>query len=396
MKSNIAVVPQMLRHNPYLMIRVALGFLAKTKGSVIDKRFGKGFTKELALLYFRLTPLCNLRCVMCGQRGDKGVLKGKYAKEEAEKLISLDRYKEIVDEVAKIKPLIYIWGGEPFMYPDFMELADYIVKKKVHMSVNTNGTFLAENAEKIVKDKWGALFVSLDGFEDINDKIRGNGSYRRVIEGFEAINREKKKQNSNLPYMGIVTVINNINYLHLDELTAAVKDFNLAWHIINLGTYTNDSIVADHKKFMKEKLNTDIFCLDGYNTGYNRGIDGEKFKQILKRVHAMDHGYPIITVPTINPDKITEYYSDLDTIVRNKCSVPWSQADIDYNGDVHFCADYPDYVLGNIKEDSFFDIYNNDRAKKFRDTLKESPEGLFPGCVRCYQNMLFGSKKKGY
>ena len=72
------------------------------------------------------------------------------------------------------------------------------------------------------------------------------------VEGFEAINREKKKQNSSLPYMGIVTVVNNINYLHLDELTKAAKDFDLAWHIINLGTYTNDSIVATHKKFMKE------------------------------------------------------------------------------------------------------------------------------------------------
>jgi radical SAM protein with 4Fe4S-binding SPASM domain len=76
--------------------------------------------------------------------------------------------------------------------------------------------------------------------------------------------------------------------------------------------------------------------------------------------------------------------------------VPWSQADIDYNGNVHFCADYPDYVIGNIREQRFWDIYNGERAQKFRKELRESPQGIFPGCLRCYQNMLFGRKKKGF
>ena len=146
---------------------------------------------------------------------------------------------------------------------------------------------------------------------------------------------------------------------------------------------------------MKEHLDTDIKCLEAYNTGYNEGIDGEKFKEILKKVHAIDNGYPIITVPAINPDKIGDYYGNLEEVVRKECPIPWSQANIDYNGDVHFCADYPDYVLGNIKEAKFFDIYNNERAQKFRNELKAAPDGLFPGCVRCYQNMLFGKRVKG-
>ncbi len=89
------------------------------------------------------------------------------------------------------------------------------------------------------------------------------------------------------------------------------------------------------------------------------------------------------------------YYGDLAMPVRTRCSVPWSQANIDYDGGVHFCA-YPDYKLGNIKEESFFDIYNGKRARRFRAALKKSPDGVFPGCVRCYQNMLCGKKVKGF
>ena len=196
--------------------------------------------------------------------------------------------------------------------------------------------------------------------------------------------------------MGIVTTVSNINYLYLDKLVEAVKDFDLSWHFINLGTYSNDNIVKKHSEFMKDKLDTDIYCLEAYNTGYNEGINGKVFSKILNKIHSLKPGYPIVTVPAINPDKITEYYSDLETVVRDKCPVPWSQCNIDYNGDVHFCADYPDYILGNIKNNKLYDILNNERAVKFRKILKESDHGLFPGCVRCYQNMLFGHKVKGY
>jgi len=363
---------------------------------MIDRKLYRGFSKKLSLIYFRITPLCNLRCIMCGQRGDKGVLKGEYAKEEAKKIVPLETYKRLVDEIAPDRPIFYMWGGEPFLYPDFMDLSEYIVKKKCVLSVNTNGTFLKKEAERIVRDKWNALFVSLDGFEDINDEIRGKGSYKRVIEGFIEINRQKKLQKSNLPHMGIVTTVSNKNYMYLDELVKAVKDFDLSWHFINLGTYSNDDIVKEHTKFMKDNLDTDTYCLEAYNTGYNEGIDGNEFSKILKKIHSLKPGYPIITVPALKTDKIGEYYSNLDVIVREKCTVPWSQCNIDYNGNVHFCADYPEYILGNIKDDKLLNILNNERSVKFRNTLKNTEHGLFPGCVRCYQNMLFGHKVKGY
>ncbi len=396
MKTNFSVVPRVISQNPGMALNLVQSFLLKDKAALIDRTFHPATTKELSLIYFRITPLCNLHCVMCGQRGDKGVLTGEYALAESKKIVSLERYKNLVDELAPKRPIFYMWGGEPFMYPDFMDLAEYITAKKLFLSVNTNGTYLEKNADRIVKNKWHAIFVSLDGFEEVNDNIRGKGSYKRVIAGFKAINEAKKKYNTHFPYMGVVSTINNLNYEYLDLLAEAAKDFGLSWHIINLGIYSNDAIVAKQTKFMKEHLDTDIACLEAYNTGYNENIDGEKFKEILKRVHSFDNGYPIITVPTINPDKIGSYYGNLEEVVRTDCPVPWCQANIDYNGDVHFCADYPDYVLGNIKDDSFFSIYNNERAQKFRLELKACENGLFPGCVRCYQNMLFGKKRKGY
>ncbi len=396
MKSNFSIVPKLMRRDPHLAYRIGRSFAAQKKSMLVDQVFHSGTTNVLNLMYFRLTPLCNLRCVMCGQRGDKGVLMGAFAAAEAKKIVDLETYKKLVDEIKVKKPVIYLWGGEPFLYPDLFGLVDYMMDAGLAVSVNTNGTFLEAKAEEIVRRKWHALFVSLDGFEETNDRIRGSGSYRRVVDGFAAINREKERQGSHYPYMGIVTTVNRLNYEDLHRLAVAARDFKLAWHIFNLGTYTNQPIVERHRKFMKEELDTDITCLQAYDTGYNEGIDGTKLHGILESIHAMRCDYPIITVPALEPDKIDIYYGSLETPVRKRCSVPWGQANIDYNGNVHFCADYPDYVLGNIKEKPFFEIYNGERAQRFRKALKNSPDGNFPGCIRCYQNMLCGQRLKGF
>ena len=379
-----------------LSAKMLRGFCKMGKTRLLPKRdYNFNHFKNLALVYFKLTPACNLRCVMCGQYGDKGIMKD-CAAEETKKVLPLETWKKFIDEIAPQKPVTYIWGGEPFLYPDLIPLARYMVQKGLFVSVNTNGTLMERYAEDIVRDKWSTIFVSLDAFRDVNDAMRGKGAYDRVIAGFKAINREKKKQKSNHPFLGVVTVVTNKNYEDLDHLAEASREYDLDLHIFNMGTYTNDNIVAEQRRFMREKLDTDIDCLESYNTGYNQGIDTDKLYTILKNIHSKDYGHPMLTVPVLNPEKTHTYYNELETPVRNHCIVPWCQANVNYNGDVHFCADYPDYILGNITEQPFKEIFNGDRANKFRKTIHACEGGMFPGCLRCYQNMLFGKKIKGY
>jgi MoaA/NifB/PqqE/SkfB family radical SAM enzyme len=395
-EQNIAVVPMLAMRSLSLSQKMAYGFFKMGKTQLFPKRdYGFNHMNNLSLFYIKLTPVCNLHCKMCGQYGDKGYYKHSAA-EEAKTILPFETYRKVIDEIAPQKPVAYLWGGEPFLYPDLMPLAKYMVGKGLFTSVNTNGTFLEQYAEQIVRDRWSTIFVSLDGFRDVNDGMRGKGSYDRVIRGFAAIKEEKERRQSEYPVMGIVTTVTNMNYLYLDDLAEAGREFGLGVHIFNLGTYTNDAIVAAQKKFMKEKLDTDIDCLESFNTGYNEGIDGQKLFDILQKIHTKDFGHPMITVPALRPEKIHQYYAELEMPVRNHCIVPWCQTNINYNGDVHFCADYPDYILGNIKEQPFSEIYNGERANKFRRVLSECEGGMAPGCLRCYQNMLFGKTIKGY
>ncbi|MDR2965144.1 MAG: radical SAM protein [Treponema sp.] len=396
MKNNLSTIPLLLKKNTGLGLKIASSLFRIGKGRhLLNKNFGHDHFKNLALVYFKPTGACNLRCVMCGQYGDKGVM-NKCAAEENKKTLPLETWKNFVDQIAPKKPTIYVWGGEPFLYKDLMPLCKYMVDKGLFVAVNSNGTLMERYAEQIVRDKWSTIFVSLDAFRDVNDELRGKGTYDKVIAGFKAINEEKQKQKSKYPMLAIVTVVTNKNYMDLANLSEASKEYNIDLHIYNLGTYTNDNIVATQKKFMKEKLDTDIDCLEAYNTGYNLGIDGQKLHGILSDIQEKNFGHTVLTVPTLNPEKTHTYYAELETPVRNHCVVPWCQLNVNYNGDVHFCADYPDYILGNITEQPIKEIYNGERANLFRKTIHECEGGMFPGCLRCYQNMLFGKKIKGF
>jgi MoaA/NifB/PqqE/SkfB family radical SAM enzyme len=390
------MIPLLLTKNCNLAVKIASSLFRIGKSRYLQKyNYGHDHFKNLALVYFKPTGECNQRCVMCGQYGNKGVMKN-CTEEEIKKTLPLETWKKFIDDIAPQKPTMYVWGGEPFLYPDLMPLCKYMVDKGLLVSVNTNGTLMEQYAEQIVRDRWGTILVSLDAFRDVNDELRGKGSYDKVIAGLKAISSEKKKQKKKYPMLGIVTVITNKNYMYLANLSEASREYNIDLHVYNLGTYTNDNIVAKQKRFMKEKLDTDIDCLESYNTGYNLGIDGKKLHGILKNIQNKDFGHTILTVPTLNPEKTHTYYAELETPVRNNCVVPWCQANVNYNGDVHFCADYPDYIIGNIKEQSIKDIINGERANLFRKTIQECEGGMFPGCLRCYQNMLFGKKLKGF
>jgi radical SAM protein with 4Fe4S-binding SPASM domain len=277
-----------------------------------------------------------------------------------------------------------------------MDLAAYMARRSRAFTVNTNGTYLAANAERIVRDQWTGVYVSLDGTEQVNDAIRGKGTYRRVEEAFRALNREKQRQGSKLPYLGMVTTISNLNYRHLEETVANARQFGLSWHMINLGTYTDQAAVERQRRFMKETFDVGVSSMEGFLNGYNEGIDAAAFAEILARVQKLDCGYPVITVPVERADRIEKYYTDFSVSPHDHCICPWIHVDIDYNGDVHFCIDYPEYTIGNIRQGRLLDIFNNEKAAAFRRRLLAAPDGMFPGCTRCYQHMLMGRANRRF
>ncbi|MGH9196093.1 MAG: radical SAM protein, partial [Acidimicrobiia bacterium] len=136
------------------------------------------------MITLRLTSNCNLRCVQCGQWGDRGVFvrpdRPAFPKE-----MSMQEWKAFIDRVASYCPHIYFFGGEPFLRKDCLELVRFATSKNVIAGVNTNGNFLAGNGRAIVDSGMDYLIVSLDGPKEINNQIRLGtlDVYETVVRG---------------------------------------------------------------------------------------------------------------------------------------------------------------------------------------------------------------------
>ena len=109
MKFNMSVVPMLLHKNLGLAFKMARGFFKMERTKLMKRHFENyDHMKNFCLIYMKLTPLCNLRCVMCGQRGDKGVLKGEFAANEAKSIVPVETYKKMIDAEDKMKRLLIV------------------------------------------------------------------------------------------------------------------------------------------------------------------------------------------------------------------------------------------------------------------------------------------------
>lgn len=97
---------------------------------------------------FELTPVCNFSCKMCYVRKTPEQVKAHHRSAlNAEDWLSIARQ-------ATDSGMLYLLltGGEPFLYPDFERLYTELSKLGIFISINSNGSLLAERNIDFLKD----------------------------------------------------------------------------------------------------------------------------------------------------------------------------------------------------------------------------------------------------
>ena len=133
-------------------------------------------TQLTARLY--LTNECNLKCIHCY----------RYSGENEKNELSFYEWKEILRKLKDngIKD-ISISGGEPFIFDRIYELIDYAVDIGMDVVVLSNGTKIDFEHVSTLK-KLKEIKLSIDGPNaKINDEIRGNGVYHKVIDTLDKL-----------------------------------------------------------------------------------------------------------------------------------------------------------------------------------------------------------------
>jgi mycofactocin radical SAM maturase len=156
-------------------------------------------------LTWEITGSCNLSCAHCLSAEVRKNLRSE---------LDFQQCVRLIDELDRLKIFqINFGGGEPFLREDFPAILRYAHSKGIVTCVSTNGTVLDAQLVATLKSM-DLLYiqVSLDGAtEETNDRIRGKGTYNRILRGIEIL------ANHSIPNFSINMVVTRLNFqeIHL-------------------------------------------------------------------------------------------------------------------------------------------------------------------------------------
>jgi mycofactocin biosynthetic radical S-adenosylmethionine protein MftC len=182
--------------------------------------FELGLTSPICLTW-ELTYACNLACVHC--------LSSSGRRDPRE--LTTAECRGVIDTLQRMQVFyVNIGGGEPTVRPDFWELLDYATGHEVGVKFSTNGIKLdAAAARRLAASDYVDVQISLDGATaDINDAVRGAGSYDTAIRAMD-----------NLAAAGfrgfkVSVVVTRHNIAQLDKLAEIAGDHDAQLRLTRL------------------------------------------------------------------------------------------------------------------------------------------------------------------
>jgi mycofactocin radical SAM maturase len=152
--------------------------VAPVTGRLVE-HFERGLDAPICLTW-ELTYACNLACIHC--------LSSSGRRDPRE--LSTAECQAVIDELERMQVFyVNIGGGEPTVRRDFWELLDYAAAHHVGVKFSTNGSRITvAAAARIAASDYVDVQISLDGATpDVNDAIRGAGSYDTAITAMERL-----------------------------------------------------------------------------------------------------------------------------------------------------------------------------------------------------------------
>jgi radical SAM protein with 4Fe4S-binding SPASM domain len=301
------------------------------------------FTNAPEVVSWDVTAKCNLNCSHCYSSSCM-------ENEIEEDLTEAQAYK-LIDELSDIGVFqLILLGGEPLLRKDIFKLISYAVDKHLDVGIATNGTIITrEIANKLSKYNLNGVQVSIDSSKpNVHDEFRNvKGSFNRAVEGIKNLSLEGNR-------VIVCTVISKINYYQIEDiikiaLDNGAKEFRTIRYIPSgrgVKEFKEIAINKHEAKYVREELSR----------------LKEKYKNKIEI--ATDHSMDFLE----------------NTTIQDFCTAGTTTCAIKHNGDVTPCSYINDkkYVCGNVKEESFVNIWNRNKMRKFRNVNKYEGE-----CKNC-------------
>jgi len=269
---------------------------------------------------FDITNYCNLNCMHCCN--DSGANK--------DKTLTLDEILGVIDQCSDMKVFDVIFaGGEPFLRKDFFQILKYASGKIPKPTFSTNGSTIDEKSISQLKDIGiDRVQVSLDGFKETHDRIRGKRNYEDALNAIKLF--AKNKFNTHVQTTVIKENIDEIP----DLCSYLVENFEISKY-----KFTPLSVVGRASQEMK--------------------VGPEEYKQLYDEIIDLAFKYSKNSKSSVKTRLMFDYIGrNIPGSKDYVCEAFRECLSINYSGDVYPCSFLP-IKIGNIREETIDEIWNN-------------------------------------
>jgi MoaA/NifB/PqqE/SkfB family radical SAM enzyme len=328
---------------------------------------------------FTVTNACDLRCRMCGQWSEQGYL--RHPATRTGSALTLGDWKRLVDEAAsRGVGMILIRGGEPFLLPGIVELVDHIAAKGLFTSIDSNGTHLAEVADDLVRIGRVHVTVSVDGTEPTHDTVRGvPGCFQKTARGI-AVLKEAERRRGNTISTSITFTISPWSYRDLGAMPEVARSLGIQQLCIVPYYYMPEALGRAYERELGEELGCRAFSWRGF-CHETSGVDFTLFREQLRAYRAALRGLGDYPYLPLSEEEYRVWFEDpVAPVGSAECPNSERLIDVQPNGEANCCVDFPDYSFGNVREATLAELFNGERARRFRQCRRQKP---FSACHRC-------------
>ncbi len=331
---------------------------------------------------------CNLRCRMCDVGlGESGSVFWAHMIGEDRRNMPLALLERVLDQAEAFapRPKIGLAFTEPLIHPRIVEFARLAVARGFFCSITTNGSMLPRLAAPLVDAGLDEITVSIDGPEEVHDRIRGRrGSFRALYEGVEALNRARGRRRA--PRVRFSYTITDANATAMLAFVRAVEGLRPAAFCFSHLNFITDAMAAAHNA-----VSGAAYAVARSNLGTidPASIDLDAMWGALGALKAYARSRPDFPNLTLVPDlasprDLEVYYREHARFVGGRaCTDPWRMMMVRTDGTVipahSRCYNVP---LGDVGTATLAELWNGARAAAFRRHLKAAG-GTLPACARC-------------
>ena len=380
---SIKQTERFLRHHPryffHLLVRKAQ-FARRFRWS---RRHGASDRIRPRPLVYKLMLnwKCNLRCPMCMLWGDVGWV--PKAPDRSGDELDWGVVQKIFDGDLPFNSSFILSGGEPALYSQFDRLLLLLRQHRKFAIICTNGLTLDRHIEALDGNPYPTLLISLDGPQAINDRLRGDGVYAKVLQNLELLQSLDKR-----PYLAIQLTVMPENVEHLESFCEEMVAKGVDWILLNPGWFLSESQARNYEEFMRRHFDIEPTTHRGYMRRYD--YDTADFQRQLERIKSRT--WPIQIASHIKePEWVQDFVDHPEAILGNRlCYKQWLRIDVLPDGRVAPCVQFPDLTVGDLTIESVDAVWNGPQNRRFQKVAYREP---LPICAKCNNLYMYGPSK---